>query len=103
MNVVSRLLKICGIIAMILGSVWFVLSCGTSLSGDMCGARSIRPGMVCVDEAGRERTYEQMITAKEGGPAQMTVGGAIFAGGVVLNVLSGVMSRRARAGRRQAT
>jgi hypothetical protein len=46
-----RLLRFLSGNAVIIGSIWFVVSCGTALSGDMCGGSKMKPGDVCVRSA----------------------------------------------------
>lgn len=94
-KVLSRVVKYCGVAAIIVGVLWFVTSCATSLSGDQCGAAKIRPDTVCVDSGGSKRTYEEMTAAKQRGPAQMAIGGTILAVGVGLSLTANALARRA--------
>ncbi|TDD51861.1 hypothetical protein E1263_29635 [Kribbella antibiotica] len=91
-----RVLKRLGTTAVVVGCIWFVVSCGTTLSGDMCGSGKMKPGDVCVSvNSGDTTTYDEMVAAKERGPRHMKIGAAIFAAGVVLNIAGGVIALRA--------
>ncbi|WP_405064335.1 hypothetical protein OG474_22510 [Kribbella sp. NBC_01505] len=84
----TRLIKYAGIAALVIGSIWFVVSCGTTLSGDMCGSQGMEPGDVCVDQSGNKETYDEKVAAKERAPEHMKSAGAIFVVGLAMSVLS---------------
>jgi hypothetical protein len=89
-----RLLRFLSGTAAIIGSIWFVVSCGTALSGDMCGGRKMEPGDVCVSSGGGTTTYEEKAAAKDRAPQHLKSAGALFATGVVLNITASVLALR---------
>jgi len=91
---VNRLFKYVGIGTVVIAACWFVVSCGTSLSGDQCGSNKMEPGDVCVSSHGGSSTYEEKMAAKEAAPRHMQSAGALFVAGLVLVIVCNVIDLR---------
>ncbi|MFF7778197.1 hypothetical protein ACFZCG_27760 [Streptomyces tanashiensis] len=94
MNAVSGFLKLCGVIAVAVGGLWFISSCGTAAFGEPCVPGRIKPSRVCANEGGAEHTYAEVRAAKHRGRQQLKISGTTVAVGIGMIACGGLVARR---------
>ena len=90
----SGTLMFCGLVALALGSIWFITSSMTTVFGEGCVPGRIKPSKVCPDEGGKALTYAEARAAEEHGVQGMKTGGTVVAVGAGLIVIGFVARGR---------